>query len=317
MNQPTLSCLPTFLLSTRLPLPTAQNAHDMPTWQALAEHHYTAWPTAFERAVAGGFCSQSTGIAFAAGYQSALQALVPDTVDFRAASFCVTEASGNRPAAIATTLKPTAEGWILDGQKSFVSGADQAQCLLVAASTGTDEQGRNRLVMVAVDTHQPGISISALPPLPFAPEFSHGSVQLTQVSITAGQILPGDGYADYIKPFRTVEDIFVGAALLGHCLRQARLFQLSSSLQEELLALVMLHKQLAEQPASAPATHIALAGSRHLAESTLSRFETALHEADPAQGRLWSRDKLLLNVAAKARQQRTLRAWESAHSASA
>lgn len=136
MTIPQAPGLTTFLLATPLPLPPAESARDAVSWQALAQRHYDRWPTPAERAVAGGFCSQNLATAFACGYQAALQALAPDVVDYNAASFCVTEAGGNKPSAITTTLRSSPEGWRLHGQKSFVSGAEHARQLLVGSRRG-------------------------------------------------------------------------------------------------------------------------------------------------------------------------------------
>src|SRR5690349_23846938 len=35
-------------------------------------------------------------------------------------------------------------------------------------------------------------------------------------------ILPGDGYSQYVKPFRTVEDIHVQAAVLSYLMREGQ-----------------------------------------------------------------------------------------------
>lgn len=301
-----------FLLSSPLPLPATACAGDMPQWQALARQQYTQWQTPFTRAVAGGFCSGSTGIAFTSGYQAALQALAPTRVDYNAASFCVTEAGGNRPSSIQTRLTASTTGrWILSGEKSFVSGADHARRLLVAATDGQDEQGRNRLVMVQVETDQPGVAIQILPPLPFAPDALHGSVRFDQVVITPAQRLPGDGYAQYVKPFRTIEDIHVSAAILGYLVRIARQYGFPRSSIEQLLALIWLHQPLADAAPAEPATHLALAGARHLMESVLATLEPHWALAEPAVASAWQRDKALLQIAGKARTQRTLRAWET------
>jgi hypothetical protein len=312
MSLPQQHELTAFLLSTPLPLSTTACAGDMPQWQALARQQYTQWRTPFARAVAGGFCSGSIGIAFTSGYQAALQALAPTRVDYNAASFCVTESAGNKPSSIQTRLTASTAGhWILSGEKSFVSGADHARRLLVAATDGQDEQGRNRLVMVQVETDQPGVAIQVLPPLPFAPDALHGSVRFDQVAITPEQRLPGDGYAQYVKPFRTIEDIHVSAAILGYLVRIARQYGFPPSSLEQLLALIWLHQPLAGAAPAEPTTHLALAGARQLMESVLAALEACWAQVDPAVASAWQRDKALLQIAGKARTQRTLRAWET------
>ena len=61
--------------------------------------------------------------------------------------------------------------------------------------------------------------------LPFVPEISHGTVAFSDVPVDSGSILPGDGYSEYIKPFRTIEDLHVFAAILGFIFRIACLFR--------------------------------------------------------------------------------------------
>src|SRR4051812_7923256 len=73
-----------------------------PRWQALAA--LTNDP--FERATRGGAHADRIGWAFASGYQAALRALDPTIPDDVVAALCVTEADGNFPRAIRTTLTP-------------------------------------------------------------------------------------------------------------------------------------------------------------------------------------------------------------------
>ena len=47
-------------------------------------------------------------------------------------------------------------------------------------------------------------------------EIPHAEVGLDRVRVEASAVLPGDGYADYVKPFRTIEDAHVHCALLGY-----------------------------------------------------------------------------------------------------
>ena len=312
MSQSAQPSLIRFLLSTTLPLPADRSAQTLTEWQFLAQQQYGQWSSPFERAVAGGFSSLNMGMAFTSGYQAALQAIAPNVVDYNAASFCVTEDGGNKPADIQTSLKPEYDGpWILNGRKSFVSGAEQARRLLVAATSGRDEMGRNQITMVWLDTEQAGVTITPLPALPFAPDISHGCVDFERVIIADAQILPGDGYRDYVKPFRTIEDLHVCGAVLGYVLRVAQEHDMNTSLLEQLVALITLHQNLTGWPASSADTHIALAGARQLLDTTLQAFEAALIQHQSAQTPAWQRDKALLTVAHKARAQRTLKAWQA------
>jgi len=75
----------------------------------------------------------------------------------------------------------------------------------------TEEGGAQ---VVKVDPRAPGVTLTEMPPPPFALEIGHAEVRLdTMVSPEA--VLPGDGYDAYLKPFRTVEDVHVHGARLG------------------------------------------------------------------------------------------------------
>src|SRR5882762_6575046 len=80
-----------------------------PRWRRIAATHRAP----FERAVAGGADADRVGWAFASGYQAALRALEPSLPDDAIAALCVTEAEGNFPRAIRTTLTPTEGGYAL------------------------------------------------------------------------------------------------------------------------------------------------------------------------------------------------------------
>ncbi|HVL02548.1 MAG TPA: hypothetical protein VM553_22160, partial [Dongiaceae bacterium] len=137
-----------------------------------------------------------------------------------------------------------------------------------------------------------------------------GKAVFDQVPVAAFQRLPGDGYRDYVKPFRTVEDIHVSGAILGFLLRIARAHHWPAASVETLLALIGLHQWLAAQPADAVSTHLALAGARRQWDDWLQSVQPhwALCPSELAQA--WQRDSALFNVAAKARAQRTQTAWQ-------
>ena len=300
-----------FLLSPSSVVATSETVQTETQWQHQFATLSTHWNHPADCAIAGGFCSGSVGMAFSFGYQNALRALAPAQVQQQRASFCVTEKGGNSPASIQTTLTPHPDGhWILNGQKSFVTGAEQSQLLLVAATTGLDSAQRNRLALVAVETNQAGIAIERLPDLPFAPDVSHGRASFTNVEVSADQLLPGDGYADYVKPFRTIEDIHVSAALLGYLLQIARRHDWPETAQESLVALIVMHRALAAMSPRSGTTHIALAGARHQLETWLRQHQDEWSRVPAAIADAWRRDAVLLDVAAKAGTQRTLAAWK-------
>lgn len=165
-----------------------------------------------DRAAVAGFDSVASGSAFLGGYQEALHALVPALAPDELISMCATEATGARPSAMTTTV--TGDGTVT-GTKSFATLGTSATRFLVIARAGTHSDGKPSLRAVLVAAG-PQAAVTPLPPLPFAPEIPHATVTFTDAP---GETLPGDGYADYLKPFRTVEDLHVLAAVLGQLVR--------------------------------------------------------------------------------------------------
>src|SRR6185369_10915467 len=100
----------------------------------------------------------------------------------------------------------------------------------------------------------------AMPPTRFVPEVPHAGVLFHEVRVPASALLPGDGYERYVKPFRTVEDIHVMLAIGAYLLREARRRGWPAAFGERLVAQLALLGALSGADASAPATHLALAG---------------------------------------------------------
>jgi acyl-CoA dehydrogenase len=263
-----------------------------------------------DRAVAGGFLADRVAYAFAAGYEAALRRLVPGLPDGPIVSLCITEQEGGHPRAIRTRLEEDPSGgFSLTGQKSFITAALEAEILMVAASTGTDSEGRNRIRMVLVERGRKGVAVTPMPDLPFVPEISHGIVSLAGVRIDGRDILPGDGYADYIKPFRTIEDIHVLGAVVGYLVREALIFSWPRETCQEMLALIVAAQALAAADPLSPATHLALAGFTGCFDRFLEDIGPFWDRTDADTKAWWTRDRYLLGVAQKARQARLAAAW--------
>lgn len=281
-------------------------------WKELLGKRSADWETPFERAVVFGFMADRVAFAFIAGFRAALQHLIPALSPERFAAFCVTEEGGNHPRAIKTRLEPGSDqdcGWVLNGKKSFITGAQEADVIFVAASAGVDEGGKNRIKLVMLERQLPGIEIQPLPPLPFIPEIKHGTVVFNKVAMADSDLLPGDGYTRYVKPFRIIEEVYVLASLLGYLLRLTFHYSLSHSLAERLLALMVLAQGIAESDLQSAQTHILFAGFRQ-------QFERLLADCQPDLDRLpanvreeWLRDCAILNIAEQARVKRLANAW--------
>lgn len=277
---------------------------------AWLEHCQAAWLTQTDsaaRALLAGVIADRLGFAFAGGYCAALQRLLNDPTP-RLGALCVTEAGGNQPKHIETSLAAEGAAWRLNGEKTFVTLGDRAEMLWVAASTG-EAGGRKQIKMVGIPANLQGVHLTLLPTLAFVPEIGHACVRFDNVTISADALLPGDGYSDYVKPFRTIEDIHVAAATCGLLLGQALRHAWPQAAILSLLSLADHWLHLAQAPADAPSTHLVLAGlmaqQQQLIESVTPHIS-----ADGNFAYLWQRDLPLLKVAGKARHQRTANAWQ-------
>jgi len=267
-----------------------------------------------DHAILAGLTADRLGWAFATGYRAALAQLVggqlaPDVM----AALCVTEEGGNTPRAIATRLSTRDGGLVLDGEKRWTTLGPSASTLLVAARVDLEGAPRPELRVVAIDARSEGVTMTPMPEAPFVPEIPHASVSLRGVRVPEENVLPGDGYDRYVKPFRTVEDIHVFGAALGHAVRMLRLRGGAHAQRlalEDALAVLAALRGLAEEDPSSAGTHIALAGVLSAGRRVLESLAPITSGDDEASVR-WRRDHVLLSVAGNARKQRLERAWST------
>ncbi len=270
-----------------------------------------SWDDPADRAIIGGFVADRVSYSFAAGYESALRRLVPSLPPRAIVSFCVTEELGAHPASIRSTLRkaPPAATWSLNGSKKFITMADSADLILAAASTGTASDGKNMIRIALVARTDPGIEIAPMAGLPYIPEIHHGAVAFREVQVEDSDILPGDGYRDYIRPFRTIEDLYVFAAIGGHLFRIACRYGWPEPISERILSILVCARALALDDPSAPAVHIALGGLHAQIIALFEAIEPHWESVDVRISERWQRDRPLLVIAGKARERRLERAW--------
>jgi len=286
--------------------PTPLPAVDLDAFWPAHRAVVGSMPVPIDRAIRGGLHADRVGYAFVAGYRNALQALAPELDTGEIVALCATESGGNHPRAIQTKL----ENGELTGRKRWTTLGGRASSLLVVASIG-DDNGRNRLRVVRVRANQPGVRIVPMSDAPFIPEIPHAEVHLERVKVDERDVLPGDGYDRYLKPFRTVEDLHVHGALLGYLIGVARRASWPRETIEELCALVASVRMLAFEEPLAPSTHVALAGLLQQAKRALERFESCWSLVDDDTRTRWERDRVILGVAGKARDARREAAWRS------
>jgi len=276
-------------------------------WKKSWHRLVPRWKTTVDRALAAGWAADRPAWAFAAGYQAAIQRLAPRLVTGQLAAIGITEAGGSHPARIQCRLTaPSAAGsaWRLDGTKAFVSGAGGAEMLLVVASTGKTPEGRNALRLVAVPADLAGVTITALPPLGMVPELPHGQIRFTSVALPEAALMPGDGYTDVIKPFRTLEDLHVTGALLAWIFGVGRRAGWPDETLEAFLALLVAVRGLALASPRQPHVHLVLGGLLAQVETLLKTIAPLWAKVDEPIRKWWRRDRRLLDIAGPARQRR-------------
>ena len=286
---------------------------DIGTWWRRVRATEPEGMAPFDGAVLSGFQANRLAGAFAGGYQGALRALAPGWLaDDVIGSFCVSEPGGNSPAAIETRLTARADGgFTLDGHKKWSTMAPVASVLLVAGHEGIDDGGRKRFRLVRVAAGAPGVIVDRMPPTGFVPEVPHAELHLNNVAVSAADVLPGDGYAAYVKRFRTVEDVHIHGAVLGYFLSAARRFAFPQTVVERTVSAIVATRALAELDVDAPETHIALAGTLARDANLLDHSDAHWDGAEVAERDCWRRDRRAFgSVAGQLREARRRRAWE-------
>lgn len=291
--------------------PVAAECRDLVEWWPRFREAAQTWRNPMDRAIAAGFSADRVGWAFASGYQAALHALFPGVPEDRIAALCVTEADGNSPKAIRSSLRRQGDGWLLNGDKRWTTLGRDGALFFVAAQDVAVSGKRAAIRVVRVASDAPGVTVKPMPATRFVPEVPHAQLQFENVRLAENALLPGEGYDDYVKPFRTVEDLHVHAAVVAYLVREARRLEWPAAWIERATAALHLLRALAGEDSSAPATHVALAGALTFGMNLIDETEKYWNAAgpDPAAAR-WARDRELFGVASGARVQRTARAWE-------
>ncbi len=283
---------------------------DLAAWWPACEPLRDRCTHTVERAMALALVAPTVGCAFVAGYRAALHALVPSLGPHTRAALCASEAGGAHPRAIHTRATVTADAVTLDGTKRFVTGARDADALLVLAVEGEPVDGRSALTLVCVPATAPGVTFDDMPVMPFVPDVAHATVSLAGVTLAPAARLAGDGWSDYVKPFRTLEDLHVQAAMTAWLVGVVRRAEGPHALTERLVAHALTLRALADATAEAAATHVALAGSVANLEGLFGALDAWMAQAPAAPRDAWERDRRILTVARSAREQRRVRAWE-------
>ncbi len=238
-----------------------------------------------------------------AGHQVAVRRLFGNTPADAVTAFCVSEARGPHPRYIETRLLHTDQGPVITGQKMWGTMAPAADVLYIAASIG-QEEGQNQLRMVAVNTNQ-----STIEQIPLPPERQAGDVPICDLNFQATavrEVLAEDAYSHYIKPFRLIEDVFSTVAMQIVLYRAGDQTRLTQTAREDLLALIIQGKAVAESDMASPGAILILTSYLRSSQRQWQEFGKN-PSSDLAE--YWQFDRPILKVAERARAQRRANAW--------
>ena len=260
------------------------------------------------RALLAGFAADRPAYAFASGLQEGLALLLGEEPDRRRA-LCATEEGGAHPRAIQTTLQADGEGWRLRGEKRWLSLGSFAEELLVVARlpasfAAEPRDERPRLTLVRVPADRPGVAVRDMPPTPFIPEVPHAVATFDDVVVRPEERLPGDGYAAYLKPFRTVEDCFVHTSLLAWMIQAGRRARWPEEHVEALATVALGFATLTAEDPTSRAVHRLLGGLLARTAELIKKGDDYEALLDPETRARWIRDRPLLKVAERARVRR-------------
>ncbi|UZE07636.1 acyl-CoA dehydrogenase family protein [Pseudomonas corrugata] len=281
-----------------------EHAERLPAQPDLAEGYATLLQrlgpvTPFELAVAGARLMATPGLAFLVGYQAALRVLWPSAPRSLGA-LCATEQRSLRPADLQTCLSDLR----LNGRKDFVTAGDAAEWLLIAArSEGPGETPR--LSLAVVYAGDPGVTLEKLPAIPLMPDISHGRVLLDGAPC---ELLAGDGWDAYVKPFRTLEDIYVLSAMTAWLYGVGQECDWPQSLQLRLLALLAGCAEVSRHNPSSSVGHVLLGGLFAQFQGLDGELNETLASGPASWREMWVRDKAVMDMAAGARAKRLAKA---------
>ena len=121
-------------------------------------------------------------------------------------AYAVTEAdAGSDPSAIGTVARRVGnDGWILNGEKWFVTFGTVAAVIIVMAYAEVDGQRLGTLFAVPADA--PGVEIVDDPPFTHNYPHGHPTMRFTDVELTDADIVGGLGNGDHLQQMWFTEE---------------------------------------------------------------------------------------------------------------
>jgi acyl-CoA dehydrogenase len=130
-------------------------------------------------------------------------------------AYAVTEAeAGSDPSRIQTTARKTDDGWIIDGEKWFVTYGDIAAVYIVMANALVD--GEQQPTLFLIDREGGGIEVVDDPPFSHTYPHGHPAIRFTGVEVGDDAVIGGVGGGDDLqRAWFTEERIGIAARGVG------------------------------------------------------------------------------------------------------
>ena len=139
--------------------------------------------------------------------------------------------TGAHPRHMETRAEKTARGYLVSGEKAFLTNGPIASLFVVVAVTKT-EGGLKSFSSMVVRRETEGLEV--LPPLDvgFLHPCPHGAITMDRCAVGEDHVLgrPHKAYEDLVVPFRLVEDVCLMGMLIGSA--RSRLDDIVSKLRD-------------------------------------------------------------------------------------
>ncbi|MFE5916489.1 acyl-CoA dehydrogenase family protein [Streptomyces sp. NPDC002285] len=139
--------------------------------------------------------------------------LIPVINGERRDCYAVTEpGAGSDPQNLATTATKNDQGWVLNGEKWFVTVGDHADFMIVLAAAGPERAP----TLFLVDKDTPGIEMTRVPRWMHTFVYEHPEFTFTDVQVGEDAVLGGigEGY-DITRSWFTEERLMIAARTIG------------------------------------------------------------------------------------------------------
>jgi alkylation response protein AidB-like acyl-CoA dehydrogenase len=130
-------------------------------------------------------------------------------------AYAVTEAeAGSDPSRIATTARKTDDGWVIDGEKWFVTYGDVAAVYIVMANALVD--GNELPTLFLIDRQAGGIEVVDDPPFSHTYPHGHPTIRFNAVEVPDDAVIGGLGGGDDLqRAWFTEERLGIAARGVG------------------------------------------------------------------------------------------------------